>query len=349
MTDPGRTVAVVSTAKVPTGHMVVGISASFPEAGEVTSAIGQAVNADLWLDARALSERLLGSDQYANMLLAGAAFQAGALPLPAEAIEQAITLNGVALATNIQAFRRGRQAVADPGAIDGAGGTAAQADGVQAPAVAGLGAPTGSELARLTGIRLAELISYQDEAYAAGYLADVERVRAAEATVAPGSTALAEAVAVNLHKLLAYKDEYEVARLSVDIGDEVRARFGAGARFSWKLHPPVLRALGMDSKITLGPWFRPVCRVLYAMRRVRGTRLDVFGYAHVRRVERALPTEYREVMDDQLARLAPGTLARAVEIASLPDLVRGYEQVKLDTVAAYRRRLCELRDGPLRS
>ncbi len=116
VTDPDRTVAVVSTAKVPTGHMVVDISAAFPEAGEVTRRIGQAVSTGIWLDARALSEHLFGSDQFANMLLAGAAFQSGALPLPAEAIEQAITLNGVAVEKNIQAFRWGRQAVADPAA-----------------------------------------------------------------------------------------------------------------------------------------------------------------------------------------------------------------------------------------
>ncbi len=190
---------------------------------------------------------------------------------------------------------------------------------------------------------MAELTAYQDEAYAAAYLADVERVRAAETAAAPGSTALAEAVAVNLHKLLAYKDEYEVARLSLGIEDEVRMRFGEGARFSWKLHPPVLRALGMQRKITLGPWFKPAFRTLYGMRRLRGTRLDVFGYAHVRRVERALVAEYRQAIDEQLARLAPGTLDRAVEIAGLPDRIRGYEQVKLDSVETFRQRLNELR------
>jgi indolepyruvate ferredoxin oxidoreductase len=103
----------------------------------------------------------------------------------------------------------------------------------------------------------------------------------------------------------------------------------------------------MNSKITLGPWFRPAFRALIAMRRVRGTRLDVFGYTRVRRVERALPEEYQylQFIDEQLARLGPDTLARAIEIAGLPDLIRGYEQVKLDSVATYRQRLLELRNG----
>jgi indolepyruvate ferredoxin oxidoreductase len=349
VTDPERTVAIVSTAKVPTGRMVTDVAATFPEVDAVTRKIGDSVRSGTWLDARALSEQLFGSDQYANMLLAGIACQSGALPLPAAAIEQAIALNGVAVEKNVQAFRRGRQLAADPAAL-ARGSAAQQADEPagpphrgQAPAVPGLGAPAGSELARLAGIRVAELTAYQDAAYAAGYLADVERVRAAEAAAAPGSTALAEAVAVNLHKLLAYKDEYEVARLSLGIGDEVRERFGEGARFSWKLHPPVLRALGMNRKITLGPWFSPAFRTLYAMRRLRGTRLDVFGYAHVRRVERALVTEYRQVIDEQLASLTPDSLNRAVEIAGLPDRIRGYEQVKLDSVGTFRQRLAELR------
>jgi indolepyruvate ferredoxin oxidoreductase len=250
---------------------------------------------------------------------------------------------------NVQAFRRGRQLVADPAALASqpagkpASEPAAESAGRPAPVVPGLGAPAGSELARLAGIRVAELTAYQDEAYAAAYLADVERVRAAEAAAVPGSTALAQAVAVNLHKLLAYKDEYEVARLSLGIEDEVRQRFGEGARFSWQLHPPVLRALGLRRKITLGPWFSPAFRTLHAMRRVRGTRLDVFGYAHVRRVERALIAEYRQAIDDQVARLTPATLPRALEIAGLPDRIRGYEQVKLDSVDTFRQRLTELR------
>ena len=341
VTDPERTVAIVSTAKVPTGRMVIDTTMTFPEVDAVTRKIGDSVRSGTWLDARALSERLFGSDQYANMLLVGAACQSGALPLPAAAIEQAIGLNGVAVEKNVQAFRRGRQLVADPAAF--APTPASKPASGPAPEVPGLGAPAGSELARLVAIRMAELTAYQDEAYAAAYLADVERVRAAESAAAPGSTALAEAVAVNLHKLLAYKDEYEVARLSLGIEDEIRERFGEGARFSWKLHPPVLRALGMRRKITLGPWFSPAFRTLHAMRRVRGSRLDVFGYAHVRRVERALIAEYRQAIDEQLARLAPGTLTRAVEIAGLPDRIRGYEQVKLDSVDTFRQRLNELR------
>ena len=344
--DPARTVAVVSTGRVPTGAMVVDPDTAFPDVDETTGRITAAARTGVLLDARDLAERLFGGDQYANLLLVGAAFQAGALPLPAEAVERAIALNGVAVEANVQAFRRGRQAVADPDALAAVLAPPPAPPAPVPPAAAldlaaGVRAEPGSELARLVGIRVAELVAYQDARYAARYAADVERVRAAEDAAVPGSTALAEAVARNLHKLMAYKDEYEVARLSLDpaLAAEVEARFGVGARATHQLHPPVLRALGMRRKIGLGPWATPAFRVLRTMRRLRGTRLDPFGLAHVRRVERELVAEYREVLDGLLADLAPETHARAIEVAGLPDLVRGYEDIKLESVARYREQL----------
>jgi indolepyruvate ferredoxin oxidoreductase len=357
--DPARTVAVVSTTEVPTGRMVTDPGSPFPAAQEVRARIDAATRADraLYLDARALSEALLGADQYANLLLVGAAFQRGALPLPAEAIEQAIALNRVSVEPNTQAFRRGRQLVADPAGFEaalaalrgevpaaGSGPVAGQALPAGAAEAARLvAAPAGSELERLVGIRTADLVGYQDARYARRYAALVEQVRAAEAVAVPGSTDLAEAVARNLHKLMAYKDEYEVARLSLDPAAvaAVRAQFGDGARVSFRLHPPALRALGLTRKLSFGPWSRPVFRLLAALKRLRGGRLDPFGYAHVRRVERALVEEYAGVLEELVAALTPQTHAAAVQVAGLPDLVRGYEQLKLDNVERYRAALAE--------
>jgi indolepyruvate ferredoxin oxidoreductase len=123
----------------------------------------------------------------------------------------------------------------------------------------------------------------------------------------------------------------------------VRAQFGDGARYSYRLHPPVLRALGLKHKVSLGPWFRPAFATLVAMRRLRGTALDPFGYTEVRRTERALIAEYREVVDQLLTGLTAGNHDLAVEIAALPDMVRGYEHIKLANVRAYREKLAELR------
>jgi indolepyruvate ferredoxin oxidoreductase len=326
-----RTVAVVSTAEVPTGHMVVDPSVAFPAAADVMSTISSRVRAAHFLDARAVARAVFDDEQYANMILVGAAYQVGALPLSSDAIESAIRVNGTAVEANLLAFGHGRQHAAEQ---------AAAPDSVESM-------PQSVEM--LVAERAAELVAYQDDRYAAQYVEFVERVRRAEAAAQPGHSDITAAVGRNLFKLMAYKDEYEVARLSLDpaLDDAVAAQFGGGARYSYRLHPPVLRAMGMSSKISLGPWFRPALRVLRALRPLRGTRLDVFGYAEVRRVERSLIPEYRATIEAVLAELdadpdGPGRHARAVQIAELPDLIRGYEQIKLRNVAAYRARLAEL-------
>lgn len=359
--DPARTVAVVSTSEVPTGRMIVDTSQTFPDTSEVTDRIRRATRADrgVFIDARHVAEVLFGEDQFANILLAGAAFQTGALPLPAEVIEEAITLNGVKAEANIQAFRRGRQAVAAPqefaAAVDALRSTSpAEREPLSDEArelIAAVGARAGSELARLVEIRIPDLIAYQNAAYARQYAELVRRVRETEAERVPGSGELAETVARHLYKLMAYKDEYEVARLSLDPATlaTVRDRFGPGTRVSHRLHPPILRTLGVRKKISLGPWFTPVFRLLVKARRLRGTPFDLFGYAHVRRVERELIVEYRRVIEEVLGSLAPEHHALAVTIAGLPDEVRGYEQIKLDNVARYQQRLNDLRQELTRS
>jgi indolepyruvate ferredoxin oxidoreductase len=346
--SPERTVAVVSSAKIPTGNQVVDPSVTYPPVDAVLGRIAAATRRDVGavLDARALAEALFADDQFSLSLLLGAAHQLGALPLSAEAVEAAFELNGAAVAENVQAFRRGRQSVADPAAFaatvrsatrptpDGVPGLTRAGAAAAAGIVASIGAPEGSELARLVGVRVPELVAYQDAAYARSY---AEVVRG----LVDADPRLAEAVAAGLYKLMAYKDEYEVARLSTDpaFGAGVRAEFGADATISWKLHPPSLRAMGLRRKLTLGPWFRPAYSTLHAMRRLRGTPLDPFGRAEVRRVERALVAEYRALVPRLVARAAEGDVEGAVRIAALPDMVRGYEGVKLANVARYREAL----------
>jgi indolepyruvate ferredoxin oxidoreductase len=189
-----------------------------------------------------------------------------------------------------------------------------------------------------------ELIAYQDEAYARRYVEFVEKVAQAELTAVPGRTGLSEAVARQLHKLMAYKDEYEVARLHLDatLEAELRSRFGERSRYYWHLHPPLLRALGLKRKLRLGAWFRPAFQALHAFRRLRGSPLDPFGYAEVRRVERALVGEYIQQIEAVLRRLGLANHDAAVALAELPDQIRGYEHVKLDNVKRYREAAREL-------
>ena len=297
VTAPGRTVAVVSTSKVPTGRMVADASARFPDADDLGARIREATRAErsVFADARGLSVSLLGSDQFANMFLTGVALQAGVLPLPAAAVEEAIELNGVQVRQNLQALRRGRQYVADPVAF-------ASALAALAPPVAVheltttersiidvVGSPAGSELERVITVRVPDLVAYQSVKYARDYAQFVARVRAAEQRIAAG-TELSVAVARYLYKLMAYKDEYEVARLSLDpqARAAVRAEFGPGAKEYYLLHPPILRAVGRKGKLRLGPWFRPAFVVLRMLKPLRGTAFDPFGYTRVRRTEREL-------------------------------------------------------------
>ncbi|WP_236792057.1 indolepyruvate ferredoxin oxidoreductase family protein [Amycolatopsis sp. GM8] len=329
-----RTVAVVNTAEVPTGRMVSDVSQDFPDVDGLVTAIAGRVRGDAeFFDAGATVLALFGDDQSTNIFLVGVGFQKGAIPLPSTAIEEAIRLNGVAVEKNLQAFRRGRQYVADP-----AGLRAAVEAHEAGPADRWAALPGESELDRIVRTRGEDLVAYQGTRYAQRYRVAVEAVRAKEASVLDGSTALAEAAARYLHKLMAYKDEYEVARLALDpaIDAELASRFGDGAVAAWHLHPPVFKAMGMDRKLRLGPWFRPAFKVLRGMRRVRGTRWDLFGRARVRVVERELMLDYLNLLQRFTNELTPDNHATAIALAELPDVVRGYEDVKLGNVAHYR-------------
>ncbi|MCP2321258.1 indolepyruvate ferredoxin oxidoreductase [Nocardia amikacinitolerans] len=352
--SPERTAAVISTSEVPTGRMVIDTAVGFPDVEPIRDALLATTREAIFLDARRAANALLGADQYANFLLVGVAVQSGSLPLSPSAVEQAIALNGVQVEANVRAFRFGRLAVADAAAFESAvvGKSLAAGTNRELPQrvrqlIAEVASGRRNELTRLVTVRIPDLVDYQSFSYAREYGRFVEHVRQHEDERVPGSTQLTESVARYLYKLMAYKDEYEVARLSVDpaLRAAIEAEFGPGARMSYRLHPPILRALGMRSKIELGPWFRPVYRLLTAMRRVRGTRFDPFGMAEVRRQERALIAEYRRLVEELLADLRPENFALAVEIAELPDMVRGYESIKLANIDRYRARVVDLMDA----
>jgi indolepyruvate ferredoxin oxidoreductase len=196
------------------------------------------------------------------------------------------------------------------------------------------------ELRRLAEVRVPELVAYQDADWARRWAELVRRVHVAEQERAPGHSEITEAVARQLYKLMAYKDEYEVARLHLDAVERAKlgAEFGEDARIYFMLHPPLLRALGLKRKLKLGRWFVPGFRMLYRMRRLRGTKLDPFGHAKVRRVERVLITEYEALVEDALSLLTPDTHATALELLELPDVIRGYEEIKLRNVVLFRKR-----------
>jgi indolepyruvate ferredoxin oxidoreductase len=197
--------------------------------------------------------------------------------------------------------------------------------------------------AELIEERARELAAYQNSDYANKYRIVMDQVLLAEKDLAPGHTAFSRAVAEYLFKLMAYKDEYEVARLSLDpeTTAKMAAEFGADARITYLLHPPILKSLGVSRKLRFGSWFRIVFRLLRKMRFIRGTKLDLFGYAAVRKLERNLLQEYRETIFSLLPTLNSANYDLAVQIAALPDLIRGYEEIKVNNAQAYRAQLAE--------
>ena len=352
-TDRERTVAVVSTHAVPTGRMVVDVNERFPELAAQLDRIDATTRSEhnLYLDAQMLSERLFGDHMMSNTLALGAAYQRGMLPVSREALEEAIRLNGAAVEKNLAAFAWGRAVVAAPDAVERATRPPEEivpvrelSEGERELVDLAVNGDQG-ELRRLAEVRVPELVAYQDDAYARRWAELVRRAHVAEQERTPGHGELVEAVARQLFKLMAYKDEYEVARLHLDAVEQakLRAEFGEDVKLAFNLHPPVLRAMGLKRKLKLGGWFVPAFRSLRRMRRVRGTRLDPFGRAEVRRVERELIREYEELVDEALTLLTPDTHTTAVELLELPDLIRGYEDIKLRNVALYRKRAEALR------
>lgn len=339
-----RTIAVASTSQTPTGDMVYDKSVAYPETQSLLDRLTAATRTLTHFDALAAAQALFGNTAAANFLVVGAAFQNGGLRLPGASIEEAIGINGVAVAANVAAFRWGRVAVADPAAF------AAAVDAARPKAVPAVARPEllasttfDGEVRRLVELRAGELVGYQNAKVARRYVETVQAVWQLERTITD-NTAFSEAVARGLHKFTAYKDEYEVARLLVDPAflADVQAQVPGGENLTYKLHPPVLRAMGRTKKVGFGPKSHAALKMLAKAKVLRGTKLDPFGYAHVRKVERQLLSHYTAMVLRLAAELTVDNYATAVEAAGLPDTVRGYEDVKLGNVELYWARLREL-------
>jgi indolepyruvate ferredoxin oxidoreductase len=343
-TDRGRTVAVVNVAGVATAAMVRDPSIPyFTDRSRIDRATRAAENR--YLDAQWISERLFGQHLPTNLVMLGAAYQHGCLPLSAGAIEEAIRLNGAGADENRTAFRWGRAAVIDPDAVTAALAPAAppapelpetlRSDVDAAPAV----------LSGLLERRAADLAGYQSTAYARRYLRRVDEVARMEmAQTGDPALPVTTAFASGLHKLMAYKDEYEVARLHLLVGPQatMQDEFGADAASRVLLHPPVLKMLGLKRKISLGRATGPAFRVLRHGRRLRGTAADPFGWTSMRRTERALVAEYDALVGDALEHLQPATAGVVAALAALADDIRGYEDVKRRSIARFQARAAEL-------
>ena len=291
-----------------------------------------------FVPAAELATALMGDSIATNMFMLGYAWQKGWVPLGREALERSIELNGVAVEFNKQSFVWGRRAAVDLERV--------RRIAIPAEVVA-LGEHFSRNLEELLERRVKFLTGYQDAAYAARYKALVERVRTAEQDKV-GGTKLAEAVARYYAKLLAYKDEYEVARLYTDGAflKKIEGMFEGNYKVNFHLAPPLLAKpdpqTGEPRKMQFGPWMLGAFKVLAKLRGLRGTALDVFGRTEERRMERALIGEYEKTVDTLLQGLTRDNHALAVEIATLPETIRGYGHIKAKSADTARRKLTDL-------
>jgi len=291
-----------------------------------------------FLDATKLATGLMGDSIATNLFMVGFAYQRGLLPLSEGSILRAIELNGAAVDANKQSFRWGRLAAVDPARVSAAAIPAA------VPETQRLSASLDESIER----RRKFLTDYQDAAYATRYTDFVAKIRAAETARVPGATALTEAVARYYFKLLAVKDEYEVARLYAesDFLERVAATFDGDYQLKFHLAPPVFNkpdpVTGEAKKSIYGPWMMSAFRVLAKMRRLRGGPLDVFGRTAERRMERALPGEYETLVTELIGALAQYNHALAVELARIPEQIRGYGHVKDRHLKAVREKQADL-------
>jgi indolepyruvate ferredoxin oxidoreductase len=298
------------------------------------------------VEARRLTEVLFGDYMATNLFTLGVAYQVGLLPLSAASLEAAIRLNGVQEEQNLQAFRYGRLYVADPARVaditeapqrgfdDERTDVLAHLSDQDAQAYVSLldrCAHLDDESQRMLAIRIGELIDYQDAQYPESYVDFVLRTAAREQEAAAGQHDITQAVICHLYKLMAYKDEYEVARLHLKprFQTEARGLFLDPQRLVYQFHPPLLRALGFKRKLQFGPWFTPVLRLLHRLRKVRGTRWDIFGYSETRQEERRLIGWYTVLIETALWHLDQATYTAVADIARLPDGIRGYEEIRL--------------------
>jgi len=277
------------------------------------------------------------------MFMLGYAYQSGALPLSAEAVERAIVLNGEAVAMNVAAFRYGRRAVVDPRGLEALiePRPQEQNDSLR----------LSQSFADTVNRRVEFLTAYQNADFSRRYRIWVERARTVEAEKAPGQCGLAEAVARYLFKLMAYKDEYEVARLYSETSflDRVRSTFdGDKLRFEFHLAPPLLARrnpeTGEPKKMSFGPWILNVFALLAKFRFLRGTVFDPFGYTAERKMERRLISDYEQLLEELLARLTPANHHVAVALATIPEKIRGYGPVKQRHLAAAKAEEAALRE-----
>lgn len=322
--DPVASLAVVNNHVAPTSAFASNPNLDMT-AQPMEAAVSQRASHAAFIDASAMATALMGSEVAANLMLVGFAVQKGWLPISLAAIDRAIELNETAVELNRSALAWGRAYAFAPEVVRRHAFPEAPAETHPTPAPA---------FETLVADNTGELERYQDRKLANRYLKFVERARQAEQALSIDSEDFAIAVARYFYKLLAYKDEYEVARLlsAPAFRKSLHDEFEGGLVVEYHMAPPIFQRrdarTGRYRKRRFGAWMGYVLRVLARGRVLRGTRFDLFGYSAHRKLERALISEYEREVGDLIASLNTRNHTLSVRIASLPEMIRGYDMVK---------------------
>ncbi len=358
---PGQTIAVVDSSLTPTSAMLQR-DLPPPDLPTLQRAIVDRIGASsvTFVDSNRIAELVFANNLLANVVLLGTAFQRGGLPLSLATMEGAINRQGRAAADNREAFAWGRWVAHDAAAVESAlsaaeRGPDGQPRNVFGPSSEAQQAATRlvrarklpEELSDLLVRRSAQVVDYHDARRADRFLNLVEE--AARRDDAAHGWALTRAVAESWFKLLTYKDEYEVARLHLLVDyQEVAQHLGIEGPYTVKyhLHPPVLRRMGLKKKLPMGKTYEVAFHALRAMKRLRGTPLDVFGWDRDRRMERTLIGEYEQLIEECLHTVRTLPYEDLVQCAESAISIKGYGPIKERAVAAWRERVGELRRSP---
>jgi indolepyruvate ferredoxin oxidoreductase len=327
----GRTHVALNAHGSPTAGFVLNGNWQNPSercAAAIVDAVGKEgvgmFNAD------AAASKLMGDTLYTNPMMLGFAWQKGWIPLAYDSLMRAIELNAVAIEQNKAAFQWGRRAAHDWASVEQ----------MLTPAQT-IEFKKRDSLEDALAKRVEFLMNYQNAAYAQQYKSFVEKVKAT------GNAQLTEAVTKYLFKLMAYKDEYEVARLHTDTAfhDRVKGMFEGEVKLSYHLAPPLIskkNSQGELQKQPYGAWMLSAFKLLAKLKGLRGTVFDVFGKTEERKMERALITQYQASIEKLLPPLNATNAATALEIARLPEQIKGYGHVKERNVAAAQKRWSQL-------
>jgi indolepyruvate ferredoxin oxidoreductase len=325
----GRTHVALNSSSTPTAAFVKNGNWQNPAeqcVAEITAQVGAEGMGTF--DADLLAKQLMGDTIYVNPMILGYAWQKGWVPLRRESLVRAIELNNVQVKNNLAAFEWGRHAAHQLGAL------MAQIQPTQV-----IQFKKRESLEDLIADRMARLTDYQDATYAQLYQSIVARVQTTEAPL--GKTLLSDTVARQLFRLMAYKDEYEVARLHTQTGfmERIQNSFEGDFKVHYHLAPPLWAKRNSQGELVkrkFGPFMLTGFKILAKFKGLRGTKLDYFGQSEERQTERTLIREYMQHIEDVLENLTADTHAHAVNVARVPENIKGFGHVKERNIRAAR-------------